>query len=306
MNRRHFFAALAALTFGAAPLAAQAAPLKVNIGYVPNSDFLPAYIAKDKGFFEKHGIDATLTKVALSSLVPPSLVSQSLDIGMGTPSGFIQTAIGGLDLVVVAGASRFEKSHPVTSLMVRPAANIKTPADLKGKRLGSAGYLSIIDIVLRKWLIVNGVQPKEVTIVEVPFPQMRDLLANRTIDAATPIEPFVGRITGDGTAVKFADYYYEVANNASGAFWMATRKWVDAHPEAVPAFRAALQEGIDFIKSNESEANAVELKYLGFNAPVKPFYSLEVTPKDLDFYAAILKEIGELPQPVDTTKLIVK
>ena len=38
---------------------------KVNIGYSPAADFTPVFAAKDKGFFEKRGLDVTLTRIPL-------------------------------------------------------------------------------------------------------------------------------------------------------------------------------------------------------------------------------------------------
>lgn len=69
---------------------------KVNIGFSPAADFTPVFAAKDKGFFEKRGLDATLTRIPLASNIPAAIVSGSLQIGMGTGSMLVQTAEAGL------------------------------------------------------------------------------------------------------------------------------------------------------------------------------------------------------------------
>ena len=58
------------------------AQTKLNVGYVPTSDFLPAFVAKDVGIFEKRKLDVTLTRVALAPNVPPAIIAGSLQIGM--------------------------------------------------------------------------------------------------------------------------------------------------------------------------------------------------------------------------------
>src|SRR5947207_12423622 len=80
---------------------------KVNIGYSPAADFTPVFAAKDKGFFEKRGLDVTLTRIPLASNIPAAIVADSLQIGMGTGSMLVQTAEAGLGLVALNGASRF-------------------------------------------------------------------------------------------------------------------------------------------------------------------------------------------------------
>src|SRR5258705_8118566 len=50
--------------------------------------------------------------------------------------------------------------------------NVKTLADLKGKRLAVSGFSSAWSLALRGELKAVGVDPKEVTFLVVPFPQM--------------------------------------------------------------------------------------------------------------------------------------
>ena len=42
--------------------APRAEPVKLTIGHPVASDFLATYVAKEKGFFEKHNIDATSSR----------------------------------------------------------------------------------------------------------------------------------------------------------------------------------------------------------------------------------------------------
>src|ERR1700748_403114 len=93
---------------------------KINVGYVPVADFAPLFVAKDKGIFEQHGLDVTLTKILLASNVPGALVAGSLDIGMGTPPMLLVTTESGLDFEVIAAVSRLKKENPFFRLMSRP------------------------------------------------------------------------------------------------------------------------------------------------------------------------------------------
>ena len=83
--------------FGLAALAV-AEPAKVAIGYPPATDFLAVYVAKEKGIFAKHNIDATLVKIPVVSNIPSAVVSGSIQIGMTTMPVVLQAVDGGLDL----------------------------------------------------------------------------------------------------------------------------------------------------------------------------------------------------------------
>jgi NitT/TauT family transport system substrate-binding protein len=284
--------------------AAAAELQKIAVGYVPVADFAPLFVAKDKGFFEQHGLDVTLTKILLASNVPGALVAGSLDIGMGTPPMLLVTAESGLDFQAIAAVSRLEKDNPFVSLIARPAANIKDAADLKGKKLGVPGFNSSMDISIRKWLLDRNVQPSEVNFVEAIFPQMHDLLAGGQLDAAIVLEPFRTRILKDGTGVDVRDFFADLNPDAIAAIWMAKADWIKAHGDIVAGFRAGLAQGIADLQANPPEFEAIQMKYLGFASPARPDWSLKVTKEDLAFFADMSKQVGLIHQPPQLDKLI--
>ena len=277
---------------------------KINVGYVPVADFAPLFVAKDKGLFEKKGLDVTLTKILLASNVPGALVAGSLDIGMGTPPMLLVTNESGLDFQVIAAVSRLKKEHPFVSLIARPQANIKEAADLKGKKLGVPGFNSSMDISIRKWLMDRNIKPSDVNFVEAIFPQMHDLLAGGQLDAAIVLEPFRTRILSDGTGVNVRDFFSDLTPDAIAAIWMAKRDWVAAHPDIVNGFRAGLGEGMADLQANAEEFEAIQVKYLGFASPAKPDWSLTVTKEDLDFFVGVSTQVGLIHQQPQIDKLI--
>ena len=307
MPSRKVLMHLTALVIGSlAALPAAGQTTKINVGYTAAADFVPLFVAKDKGFFDKRGLDATLTRIQIASNVPPALVSGSLQIGMGTTPILLQSAEGGLDLVLVNGASRFKKTNPMSALIARPGVRIAAAGDLRGKKVGVPGFNSFFDVLLRKWLLTNNVALKEVTFVEAAFPQMKDLLKGGTLDAVVAIEPFRNRITSDGTGTAVVDYISEVNPDILGAFFMATGDWASKNAQAIRAFREAYAEGIGYAQQNAAEAKTLEAKYLGIAGPVTPSYAMEVSPADLEVYAGYGRDIGMLRQAVDVKKLIFK
>jgi len=279
---------------------------KIAVGHPPAVDFLPVFVAKENGIFEKHNLDVTVTRIPIASNIPAAIVSGSLQIGMGTGPILLQTAEGGLDLVAIGGVSRFLKTNSIVSLVARPGVKIENAGDLRGKKVGVPGLNSMLHVLFQQWLVNNKVQLAQVTMIETPFPQMKDLLKGGTLDAAIAIEPFRSRIVGDGTGVKVADYATEIQSDILAAFWMAKADWVKANPQTVRAFREAYAEAIDWCLKNPAEAKSLEAKFLGAPSPVVPSYSTEVRPADLELFARIGKDLGLLRQPVDVTKLIAK
>jgi NitT/TauT family transport system substrate-binding protein len=282
------------------------AQTKISIGYTAAGDFLPAFVAFEKGYFAKRDIDASFTRVALASNIPAALMSKSIDIGTGTGPGLLQAAEGGLDLVAVSGAARQRSDNPTVSLLARKDLNIAAPADLKGKKIGVPGLNSVIDVVLRVWLEAKGVPVNQVTLIEASFPQMNDLLRGKTLDAVAVLEPFRSKIEQDGAAVKVADFFSEVHDNMIFGFWISTRIWADANPKAVKGFREALAEAIAYAKANPEDVKTIEAKYLGVKMPGFSSFDIEIRPADLDIYAKMGKDLGLLRENVNAANLIAK
>jgi len=281
---------------------------KINVGYVPVADFAPLFVAKDKGFFEKKGLDVTLTKILLASNVPGALVAGSLDIGMGTPPMLLVTGESGLDFQAIAAVSRLEKDNPFISVIARKQDNITDVAQLKDKKVGVPGFNSSMDITFRKWMmdrhIPYGNGPGQVHLVEAIFPQMHDLLAGGQLDAALVIEPFRTLILKDGTGNNLRDYFSDLSPDALAAIWMAKADWIKAHPDIVAGFRAGIEEGIADLHANPPEFQSIQMKYLGFASPAKPDWSMKVTPEDLAFFAGISTQVGLIHQQPQIDKLI--
>ena len=154
MIRRLLFAALALFA------ASAFAQTRIILGYTPANAFMPAFVAKDKGFFAKRGLDVSLQTVPQGSTIAGAMAGGSVQAGTLTPPAFLLAVEGGIDAQIVSAATHQAKSNPTIAMMAREGANIKSAADMKGKRIGVPGLNGGNHIVAMKWLKNNGVDPK--------------------------------------------------------------------------------------------------------------------------------------------------
>lgn len=297
-------AVMLAMALGFAGCGASFAQTAVNVGYIPNTDLLPTFIAKDKGFFDKRGLNVTLTRINLISNIPAALLSGSINIGMSTGPGFLQATEAGLDLVIPGGIARNTPGRSAASLVAGKDSGIAKAADMKGKKLGVPGLGSMMDLLTRKWLLNNNVDPKDVMLIETGFPQMADLLRGKQIDAVLVIEPFRSRIVDEG-GVRIMDFIDQVHRDLIMAFWVSERKWASQNIQHLKAFSEGVDEGLKVITDNEQEARAIETKYLGVNARLLPTYENKVSVEDLKFFQNLAKEFGLLKGSDDPAKFIL-
>jgi NitT/TauT family transport system substrate-binding protein len=289
-----------------AATAAFADPVKVAVGYVTATDFTPVFVAKEKGIFAKHDLDVDPKRIPIIVNIPAALMTGDLQIGAATMPLLLQSADGGLDMQLVSGGARHLQSNSKIALMVRTGLKIEKPEDLKGKKIGVAGFNSTMDVFLRKWLRVKGLGDNDVTRVEANFPQMPDLLKAGTVDAVTITDPLRSIAVKQGVGYVYADYAAELLPDVLMIGYISNGEWAKKNTAAIKNFKVSLDEAVDYINAHPDEIGPIEQKYLGFTSPSKSNWSTTINSGDLDPYIAIGKEFGLYKTALDPAKLIVK
>lgn len=259
--------AICALVCGATALA-QPKPVSITISYTATPEFGAAFIAKEEGLFAKHGLDVTLQLIPVSPNVPAAVMSNSVQIGGTTPPVLLQAVDSGLDLVAVAGGGVYEKRSRGVGLVAREGVTVTKPADLVDKKVGVPGFNATIHLLVRKWLMDAGVDLKRVRFVEVPIPQMPDVLKGGSVDVVATAEPFVGRIVESKIGTAVPAFSGDLADGFSSVLYVATRKWATENPRAIQAFRAAMQEAVAFGNANKDKGYEDIGKYFKVPPPI--------------------------------------
>jgi NitT/TauT family transport system substrate-binding protein len=281
---------LAACLFG--PAAAQT---KVILGYTQANAFMAAFVAKDQGFFAKRGLDVSLQLVPQGSTIASAMAGGTLQAGTLTPPAFLLAVEGGIDAQIIAAATYQAKSNPTIGVMAREGSNIRSAADMRGKRIGVPGLNGGNHIVMMKWLKDNGVDPKQVTYVETAFPQMGELLKGSQIDLAVPVEPFISRI--QQTKAGYLVTVPTVRDSFLESFYIMNRDFLQKNPEAGRGFREAIREAVEWIGKNEGEARKTQVTYLKLPEQAAqtiklPTFAVDVQAQDLQFWIDLLKDFG--------------
>jgi len=135
--------------------------LVVTCGSI-NGDDLPLWVAIEANIFKQNGLDVDLQLASSSSAAITAVLSGQAQVTQTGGSDAVSAAVGGAQVVVVTTTS------PVYSYLFEVPANIKTPQDLKGKRVGVSSPGSSADVGTRVALRKVGLDPdKDVTIVRV-------------------------------------------------------------------------------------------------------------------------------------------
>jgi NitT/TauT family transport system substrate-binding protein len=126
------------------------------------------YVAQDRGFYKKNGLDADLLFIPSTTTSVSSLVAGDVQVANASGGGVASAVVAGADLVMVAC---YLNSLPY-ELVVHES--IKSAEDLKGKSIGISRVGSASDVAARALIRGLGMEPdKQVLIMQVGGPAER-------------------------------------------------------------------------------------------------------------------------------------
>ena len=126
-----------------------------------NPHALLVSLAEKRGLFAKYGLSSVVVYIPGGSTVVQTMVSGDIDLGQLTGAPGVAANLRGADILYIA------MTDDRMGYQLATRREIKNPADLKGKRLGISRFASSADFGTRTLLKRLGIDPKEVTILQI-------------------------------------------------------------------------------------------------------------------------------------------
>ena len=268
---------LSALT---CPMPAQAASELTTIRIAHNgfSSEMPFYVGKDAGIFVKHGFNVEPIFILGGSTTIQALIGKSLDLLMGGATPMLSAVINGAQLKIIGGMN----NRIPFALLAQP--EIKTGAQLKGKKIGITRFGSNTDFIARLAAQEFGLNPKsDITIVQTGAPESRLLaLKTRTVDATlfNIEQAVVARKLGYNVLVNFLEKEIDYTHIAI----IARDDTIKTQPEMLRRFMRAYVESIRYFKTHKEEAvkKSMQLQKLADREAIETGYlsNVKALPDD--------------------------
>lgn len=230
-------------------------PIRLPVGYIPNVQFAPLYVAIEKGYFREEGLDVTVDyNMEVDNLA--QIAAGKLDFAMISGEQVLLGRAKGMPVVYVMA---WYQKFPV-GIAAPVSENIFKPEDLKGKRIGIPGLFGASYIGAKALLSAGGLGESDVTLDAIGFNQVEGITSGREQAAVVYIanEPVQLRALGyDITVLAVSDYMELVSNGL-----VTSEKIVKENPELVRKMVRALVKGLDATIANPDEAYELSKKHV--------------------------------------------
>ena len=240
------------------PLKKANARIVVGVSTV-NVAFLPIYVTQDKGFFKDEGLDVLVVMFNAGATNLQALIG-----------GDVQIMAGGIPETVLARASGVDIKNfwAISNLMpfqIYGSPSFKSLKDSKGKKFAISRFGSLSEFLTRSSVRRFGVDPKEITMLQIgATPARFTTLVAGMVDATVLWFPVTERARGAGFNLLFdlKELYPEWSNVG----FIARDPWLAKEKEQTIKFLRAFQRGVRHTRDNREDGIAALRKYVKMDA----------------------------------------
>jgi NitT/TauT family transport system substrate-binding protein len=262
----------------AVPVRAAAELTTIRIAHNGFSSEMPIYLGKDAGIFLKYGFNVEPIFILGGSTTIQALIGKSLDLLMGGATPMLSAVINGAQLKIIGGMN----NRIPFALLAQP--EIKSGAQLKGKKIGITRFGSNTDFIARLAAQEFGLNPKsEIAIVQAGAPESRLLaLKTRTVDATlfNIEQPVVARKMGYNVLLNFLEKEIDYTHIAI----IARDDTIKTQPEMLRRFMRAYVDSIRYFKTHKEDAikKSMQLQKLSDREAIETGYlsNVKALPDD--------------------------
>jgi NitT/TauT family transport system substrate-binding protein len=285
--------------------------VRLPLGYIPDIQFSPLYVAVQKGYFRDAGIQVTFD-YSMETDIAALVGADQIQFGVVSGEQVLLARAQGLPIIYVAA---WYQQYPV-SVVAKPDQHILAPADLRGKTIGLPGLYGANYIGLRALLRSGGLKESDVKLDSIKYTQAEALATGRdqAVSVYTNNEPLQLRAQGyDLTEVRVADYVQLASNGL-----ITNEKMISENPDLVRRMVKAFLHGLADTIADPTAAYETSKAYVENLRQLDAVLQKEKLSTSIDLWKAgrlgysqpkawesmqtVLLDMGLLNKPLDLSK----
>jgi NitT/TauT family transport system substrate-binding protein len=293
---------------------------KVRVGVFPVASTLPLFVGIERGFFKEQGIEIEMTRLIGGPPNVAALIGNQIDVSA------VLVTIEGMNanlkkpgVAMYISLNSQNAKYQMEQFVVRRGLEVKTLADLKGKKIMSAPGPANVTMA-RAALAASGLKEGEYQLDQLDMGQHVNAMTAGTFDAGYTLEPnaTLMRKAGVATTLEAGVIAKYVLGDPHANAWVGgcalSTDFIRSRPDVARRFTAGWAKAVKFINDSPDEAR----KHLAKNTltpddvvatvPLVKFEMVEnLTAKDIDDFQKFIDfstKTGTLPERVEVAKYL--
>jgi NitT/TauT family transport system substrate-binding protein len=244
-------------------------PFRISYGGTSGYN-VPIWVTQEAGLFKKHGLNGELIMISGASQSMQAMLANETQVANTSGSAPVQAKIQGADAVIIA------TSYDLIPYGVVVHKDIRTPADLKGKRIAISRFGGITELAVKLAVEKFGLSPKDVTMIQAgPDAQRIPAVATGTVAASVLAPPGLFAASAQGLRI-LADLSDLGVKYPTSSFFVM-RNYLVENRASLKKFLMALTEGLHVYVNDKDFSMRVMQKYTKLG-------DREIASKTQDYY----------------------
>lgn len=244
--------------------AAKGDTVKIMVGGLDKVIYMPAVLTQRLGYFQEEGVAVVLLSEPAGVQATTALVSGEVQGVVGFYDHTLDLQVKGKNVESVVQLARTPGEVEIVSK--KAAADLTSPKDFKGKKLGVTGLGSSTDFLTKYLAVKNGVKVSDITPVAVGAGQtFLAALQQGSIDAGMTTDPTVAQILAKDAGKVLVDMRTPEGSRAAlGGLYPASSLymntgWVNDHKDTVQKLANAFVKTLKWMSTHSPEEIAAKM-----------------------------------------------
>ena len=233
-------------------------PTTVTVGTLPIANAAPMYLGMEKGFFEEENLKIEPQVGEGGAALIPALISGDAQFAFVGVIPAITAVAQGVPIKIVTSSDDAAETEEKDwqTLVVPKDSPIKGVEDLPGNTIAVNALRGLAEVVISRSLEKQGVDYREVKLLEVPFPEMPSALGTGRVDAALLTEPFLSAVLAEGGKQIDAPSVETLPSFPNGVY-VATEQYIEENGDIVDRFSRAMNKSLEYAQTHPEEVREI-------------------------------------------------
>ena len=250
-------------------------PLSIRFGTIPVLQSLPIFVAAEKGFFKKQGLNVEV-------ILFPSALEKDIALSSGRIDGYFGDMMTPMVLQsnqkgIKITATNFNttREQRMFAVLASPKQQGKSLPDIAQEGIATS-FNTISEYLIMRLLTQQKIDPKKIKLIDVKnIPIRLQMLLSDQVPAALLPEPLATLAELKGAKALMDDK----GQGLSATVLVFSDRFIKAHPESARDFHEAVNQAAEYINKYPSEVRIIMNRDCRMPEPLQNNFPIPRFPK---------------------------